>query len=117
VSNFIAESLKKHHPHRYTMLRYEDFIQQPRRCLKSILDFVGEKTASLAFLQNNRADISKNHSVSGNPGRFSSMPLVLQIDDEWKFKMGQPTKAMVTALTWPLLLRYGYMRSAGKNRA
>jgi hypothetical protein len=47
--------------------------------------------------------------VSGNPSRFRTGKIELQLDEEWKVKMRGADKNVVTALTAPLLLKYGYL--------
>ena len=48
--------------------------------------------------------------MSGNPARFRTGSIELQPDEEWRVKMGGADKNVVTALTAPLLLKYGYLR-------
>jgi uncharacterized protein YndB with AHSA1/START domain len=47
--------------------------------------------------------------VSGNPSRFKTGNIDLRPDEEWKVKMRGADKNVVTALTAPLLLKYGYL--------
>ena len=53
--------------------------------------------------------LSLDHTVSGNPGRFRKGTIELRADEEWKAKMRGADKNVVTALTAPLLLKYGYL--------
>ena len=48
------------------------------------------------------------HSVSGNPNRFGTGEVELRADEEWRRAMRTVDRGLVTALTWPLLLRYRY---------
>jgi hypothetical protein len=66
--------------------------------------FTGEPTVTLA----------PTHSVKGNPDRFRTGPIEIRLDDEWRRAMRPRDRRVVTALTWPLLLRYGY--AAGRAR-
>ena len=58
-------------------------------------------------------ELSPSHGLSGNPGRFRSGSLELRRDDGWIRDMPGKDKAVVTALTLPLLRRYGYPLSVG----
>jgi hypothetical protein len=49
-----------------------------------------------------------NHTVMGNPMRLDQGPVRLRLDDRWKTSMGRMHRGIVTALTQPLLRRYGY---------
>ena len=51
---------------------------------------------------------SASHGLSGNPGRFRSGPIELRQDDGWTTEMPTADRAVVTALTLPLLRTYGY---------
>jgi hypothetical protein len=49
-----------------------------------------------------------SHTVSGNPNRFDTGAVALRQDSEWQNKMNPCDKALVTALTLPLLKHYRY---------
>jgi hypothetical protein len=44
----------------------------------------------------------------GNPMRLETGHVQLRLDEAWRTDMRVMDRATVTALTWPLLLRYGY---------
>jgi hypothetical protein len=48
------------------------------------------------------------HTFSGNPDRFNAGNMVIMPDEGWKHSLSYARQMMVTALTWPGLLRYGY---------
>ena len=52
----------------------------------------------------------RSHTVSGNPVRFDAGPAVLRLDDEWTNSMSRAGRLAVATLSFPLLVRYGYMR-------
>jgi len=94
---------------RQIRIRYEDLIADPARSLDEIVRFVEEPPRNFPFLQGNTADFTLiNHTVSGNPMRFEQGSVQLRLDDEWEKDLKRADKALVTALTWPLLLKYGY---------
>ena len=42
--------------------------------------------------------------------RFAHGRQRVRVDDAWRNGMARPTRRAVTAVTWPLLLTYGYLR-------
>jgi hypothetical protein len=42
--------------------------------------------------------------------RFSHGRQRVKADEAWRRDMDRPVRRTVLALTWPLLLRYGYLR-------
>jgi hypothetical protein len=94
----------------YLRLRYEDFVRDPRGVLDRILDHAGVSVGAerLAFLAGDRVRLQPNHTVDGNPMRFSVGGVTLRVDDEWKRKMAGADRLWVTVMTAPMLLAYGY---------
>jgi hypothetical protein len=93
----------------YMLLRYEDLVAAPAEALKRIAEFT-QTTGDFAFLADPHAiPLKGNHTVAGNPLRFQPGPLNIRLDDEWKSRMPWRSKALVTAMTFPLLWRYGYL--------
>lgn len=113
--NIIAEMLWKHQPNQYLMLRYEDFIDKPKETVRCILDLVQESAVHLPFVTEREVKLGVNHTISGNPVRFQTGRAKLQLDAEWKVKMKRSDRIIVTVLTWPLLLRYGYLGNVDKQ--
>jgi len=93
---------------RYLRLRYEDFISDPRSSFEQILELVGEEDAELPLVGGNQVKLGVSHTVSGNPNRFDTGAVELRQDREWQKKMKPRDKALVTALTFPLLTHYRY---------
>jgi hypothetical protein len=108
VNNLVAESLWRGDPGRYLRIRYEDFIRQPRGTVERVLGMLGEESAALPFRGERRVELGANHTFSGNPDRLSAGVIDVRGDEEWLSRMAWRDKAMITALTWPLLRRYGY---------
>jgi hypothetical protein len=97
-------------PGRGTSLRvhYEDFARTPQGTVREILAHAGEEGATLPFVSDTEVELAPNHTVAGNPSRFSTGRVAIRADDEWTSKMRRWDRVRVTAVTWPLLLRYGY---------
>ena len=109
LCNVAAEGLRDEAPGRYSMLRYEDFVAEPRPAVESILRLVGEEPRSLPFVSEREVELrGPNHNVGGNPIRFRTGVVELRPDREWITGMKSGDRRLVTALTLPLLARFGY---------
>ena len=91
----------------YVMLRYEDLVADPHAALGAALERIGI-TADLQFLREGRLGLGPNHMVAGNPLRFERGEVPIRPDVEWSRRLQAGARWTVTALTWPLLLRYGF---------
>ncbi len=106
--NLGTEALWRRSPTRYLMLRYEDFVAEPQKTIGRALELVGEETAPLSHVAEREVKLGANHNIWGNPNRFQTGLVRLRSDDEWVYRMRSQDKSLVTALTLPLLIRYGY---------
>jgi hypothetical protein len=88
-------------------LRYEDFVADPGLALGKISKLMDGRLENLSSTEDHYEVNHLNHTVSGNPIRFESK-IVIAPDMEWKEKMPASRRAVVTALTLPVLLRAGY---------
>ena len=111
--NLGIESLSSSLPGRSLKVRYEDFVAGPQDVLRSVCELVGEDASKLPPVVASRVEIQASHTVSGNPMRLATGALEIRPDEEWRAKMRFPQRALVTALTWPVLRQYGYL---GKPR-
>jgi len=91
------------------LVRYEDFVKNPWATVELIFDLIQEKSWQLPFGAEGTVELTRNHSVRGNPNRFIEGPVQLQLDEEWKEKMRHLDRNIVTGLTWPLLIKYHYL--------
>lgn len=97
---------------RYLRLRYEDFAESPRTTVKEILRFLGEERSLDIFADDSTVHMSREiHHGEGYPERFKSGPVKIRLDDRWTHTMPRGDRLATLALTWPLLLRYGYSRA------
>lgn len=93
---------------RYMRLSYEEFAQAPRKTIIAVRDFVGESAAVDFFSSSHTATLQPTHELSGNPSRFQSGAVDILADSEWIEKMRARDRMLVSALTGPMLARYGY---------
>lgn len=106
--NSVVEVLSRRFQHRPLHLRYEDFVANPRGSLQRILSFVGETRSSLPLQDEHSLNLAAQHTVSGNPSRFVTGKVELRENNAWKTEMKRRDRMLVTAATWPLLIKYGY---------
>lgn len=94
-----------------TLLRYEDLVGSPRASVARVATFLRHRPAvdDLAFLGDDAVELPTDHSVAGNPMRFTVGTVPLRLDEAWRDKMPRPTRALVTVLTAPGLLGYRYL--------
>ncbi len=88
--------------------RWEDFLQTPAEHLAQLLRELGQGDAELSFLGEKVVRLVRpQHVLFGNPVKLQSGEIRLEMPE---LPAGGAGRAMVTALTWPLLRRYGYLK-------
>jgi hypothetical protein len=111
IVNLLVQSFHRDNT-AYLFARYEDLVESPRATVARIVQFAGEEEQDdQLFLRDNLVRLATNHTAAGNPNRFSQGAIEVRRDDEWEKKMPKRERALVTALTLPLLRRYGYLGS------
>ena len=104
-------------------VRYEDVVQAPVAVLREIASFAGlnVEDGSLRFLGEDDAghwaELAPAHTVSGHGLRFSTGRIAIRPDERWQTAMPPVHRQVVTAATFPLLARYGYVRLTGRGPA
>lgn len=93
-------------------VRYEDLVDDPAPHLRAILRPTGLALGDGwdAFLGPDGAQLGPGHSVAGNPMRFRTGSIPLRRDEAWRTSLPAADRRIVTALTSPFLLAYGYTR-------
>jgi hypothetical protein len=96
----------------YRRMLYERLIEDPRGALASVRELVRLPIddAVLDSADPGYVEFRASHSVSGNPIRFKRGRVPLALDDEWRHAMSRANRTLVSTMTFPLLLRYGYER-------
>ncbi|MEY2430626.1 MAG: hypothetical protein QOC92_351 [Acidimicrobiaceae bacterium] len=106
TNNFAMEAVMRRSRVRRTRIRYEDLIDRPGHGLSAIAEAVGSDLE--VRLSGTTVSLGPNHTVAGNPSRFRIGDVHLRRDDEWRSRLPRHDRRVATALTSPLLLRYGY---------
>jgi len=92
----------------YLRIRYEDLARRPAPVLAKICAFAGlEPVAHLPGVPAEYA-LGVHHTTGGNPLRWEHGITRIRPDTEWKTALAPTTRRAVTAMTFPLLVRYGY---------
>lgn len=100
-------------------LRYEDLVRAPQEYAEAALRTCGAPTddAGLQALGSGSVTLGTLHTIGGNPMRFTSGETPVRADEAWRREMTPGSRRSVTAVTWPLLLLYGYSLRARSSRA
>lgn len=89
-------------------LRYEDLISHPQAELDRLLDAL-DLPPTDGLVEDGAVELHDDHLASGNPSRFQHGRIQLRLDNAWTTELSRSRRLWVTALTWPLLGRYGYL--------
>jgi hypothetical protein len=110
MSNLSMEIVSRVNAARQRRLSYEEFVSDPLSTARDLAEFAGE-----GFLHSgNRPDgemvLPTVHIVSGNPNRFETGKIPIELDNEWRSAFKGPRRLLVTTMTLPFLGRYRYLR-------
>jgi hypothetical protein len=101
----------------YVRLRYEDVAARPGAGMQAAAEFLGKQLRPELMDKLSRAEVvlEIDHTVDGNPMRFDVGPVAIRPDGRWRSDLAPGTRRAVSALTAPLLARYGYLRRKGSG--
>lgn len=108
IWNGSTRRLWRRQPDRYLMIRYEDFVADPEEVTAQILEFAGLPDRRVVFDGPGTLRLSPNHAIAGNPNRMRNGETSIKADSEWENAMPARDRITVSALTAPLLGRFGY---------
>lgn len=106
--NALTELTAPGYRDRRLLLRYEDFVADPRGRIEALLRLAGLRTDDGPFLDERTVRLTANHTVSGNPSRFRSGDVRIAPDDAWRERLPGRAWLIATAVSLPLLSRYDY---------
>jgi hypothetical protein len=100
----------------YVRVRYEDLVADPAPQVRRIVAHVDPGAEpDLSFIDGNEVRLGTDHTIGGNPMRFTQGVTTIRTDETWRSRLPSSDRLWVTGLTAPLLLRYGYeLRTAGR---
>lgn len=106
--NLLAELVSRRRHGGWTRLRYEDFVENPRTEAQTLVSWLGLSSATGPFEGPDLAALHGGHMIAGNPDRFDAGITRVRRDDRWLAGMNKTDRWTVTAISLPLLHRYGY---------
>lgn len=106
--NLASDALRRRHPQRSLLLRYEDVIADPAAGIDAILTALG-LPRSRNPMQGRTVHLGPNHTVTGNPDRLVHGDVVVRAEDvDWRKKLPRRAALAATLLSLPFASRYGY---------
>lgn len=98
-------------------VRYEELVESPRHYIEDALRRCGAPVDGRDFsaLARGSVRLGELHTLGGNPMRFQQGDQRVHLDEAWKAGLALRQRRLVTALTLPLLVRYGYDIAASTN--
>ncbi len=87
-------------------LHYEQLVSDPLGTLRDAARSLDLPLEPQLRLEDHTVTLSSSHSVAGNPMRFASGPVALQMDDEWIRAMPDRHRRWVGRATGPLHRAY-----------
>lgn len=100
---------------RYILVRYEDFVERPRATTQRILAMAGLEHSDLPFVDERTVRLGENHTIAGNPNRVQRGNIRISSDNAWITEMPARDRRMISALTAPALIHYGYPLRPGRS--
>jgi hypothetical protein len=99
------------------VLRYEDLVAAPQREVERIIRWVGVGRAPDDAVDHGHAELTVSHGISGNPMRAETGRVELRLDEAWRSGLSRRSRVLVTAVTWPSLVRSHYPVFGGRQPA
>ena len=99
-------------PAQLCRLRYERLLANPIGAVRDIATFAGLEVAdeSLGFLHRDSVHLGPAHIAAGHPMRFATGRIPLRPDGGWRSQSAPRRRAVVAAMSSPLLTAYGHAR-------
>lgn len=94
----------------FTRVRYEDFVADPGPVVTDVIERLYPEMVPerLAHVDRRALLLDGDHLIASNPNRAARGAVELREDVGWRREMSGVRRWAVTALTFPLLYRYGY---------
>jgi hypothetical protein len=92
-------------------VRYEDLVARPRPTVRGLLADLGlpARDDDLAHVDEHSVRLGPSHGVAGSRSRFTAGDIELRLDDAWRSTLPAGARRVVTAVTLPQLVGYGYV--------
>ena len=107
----------------YVRVRYTDFVASPAAVVRQVLTSVGPheqeglaaRPEHLAHLNGRTLRLGVQHVLAGHPVRGATGEVRLSEDLEWRRALAPRKRLLVSALTFPLLARYGCLQNGSRS--
>jgi hypothetical protein len=107
IVNLLCEAVvRKEKSH--LRLRYEDFCASPQSSLAAIASFADLSLETVRLSPEGSVNLEPAHGVGGDEVRFRKGEVRISANERWRTQMPARARRVVTRLTYPLLVRYGY---------
>jgi hypothetical protein len=107
LTNLAGEALGRVTPE-VVRLRYEDLAADPATFARRVAGAAGAPDVALPFDGDGVLELGDSHALSGNPLLFRRGPTPIRPDLGWRDELPTGARVVTTALTYPVLRRYGY---------
>jgi hypothetical protein len=107
LANALSETLPALRRH-YLRVRYEDLARRPGPVIARVCAFAGLEAVAPLPGSSHEFSLGVHHTTGGNPLRWEQGITRVRPDTEWKAALAPGTRRAITAMTFPLLVRYGY---------
>ena len=93
----------------FVRVRYEDFVALPSETVRRVLREIhpADTPERIGHVNGRSIQLGGDHLIASNPNRSRRGLVELREDVAWR-EMSAPRRWLVSALTFPLLWRYGY---------
>lgn len=91
----------------YLRVLYEDLMAHPRHIVENITSTL-DQTFEPPAIEDYVVRLKPTHTVSGNQTRHRRGKINLRPDMEWISRLGRFSQYVVTAISLPLMISYGY---------
>lgn len=98
---------RRYGPDRSLLVIYEQLMEDPNQVLEAACRLLGEDIPADKLQLGVPLQMPEVHGPDGS-GRFSPTQVVLRADDRWRRELHLFDRLLMTFLTFPFLLRYGY---------
>jgi hypothetical protein len=111
--NLLTEWVRQYCDGKWLRLRYEDLSAHPWDEANALVSWLRLGIERDPFEEPDLVRLLDGHLVAGNPDRFDRGAKRIRPDDRWKKKMSRADRWTATAVSLPLLRKYGYGLRAG----
>ncbi len=117
--NALSEACLARLPPRYaSRMIYEQFAEQPQAILAvAVAALRLEPLVTTAFVDESSLEMPVDHTVFGNRFRFTTGLVHIAPDLTWQSSLARRSQLAVSAITFPLAYRYGYLHYPSRRKA